>query len=274
MIHLITFASPRYESSRRRLVRSAHHLGQARVWEFSPRQFRATRFRADHRDIADTPRGAGLWLWKPYYIREVMAEASDGDIIMYVDAGVEIIAPVEPLLALLDVNRGVAMFRLHGLVNAQWTKRDCFVLMNCDRDEVVGAEQAMGTIVVFRKCALACELVAEWLRYACDRRIISDDDNVCGKPNYPGFRAHRHDQSILSNLRARFGLAAYCDPTQWGDAHRASALRGVDDYRALFDHHRQRAPSWRAALTLLVHDRRRFVAGVALHLRNTLRRRR
>lgn len=35
---------------------------------------------------------------------------------------------------------------------------------------------------------------------------MTDDDNVCGKPNLAGFREHRHDQSILTNLAIRDGL--------------------------------------------------------------------
>ena len=47
------------------------------------------------------------------------------------------------------------------------------------------------------------------LEYACDRRIISDDDNVGGKDNFPSFQEHRWDQSILTNLAIKHGLSVH-----------------------------------------------------------------
>ena len=47
--------------------------------------------------------------------------------------------------------------------------------------------------------------LSEYLYYAQDKRIITDDPNELGVSNYEGFRDHRHDQSILSLLTKKYG---------------------------------------------------------------------
>ncbi len=49
-------------------------------------------------------------------------------------------------------------------------------------------------------------LVAEWLRYAGDERVVTDIPNQMGLPDFDGFIDHRFDQSILSNLIYKLDL--------------------------------------------------------------------
>lgn len=271
-LHLVTYASWRYESSRQRLLRSAARLGAIRQWTFGPTDFRRTAVYRAYPEVSRTARGGGLWLWKPLFIRYVLERIEQGDLLMYLDAGIEIRAPLEPLVTLADRGQGVALFRVHERLNRQWTKRDCFVLMDCDRPEYRDSEQTMSGIILLRKSALTVRLVDDWLNYATDVRIVSDRPNECGLPNYVDFVEHRHDQSILNNLRIRYGLAGYSDPTQYGEPYRAAASKGVDDYGTLLLLHRERAPSWRTALRLLASDRARFCSGFRSHVRRIYRR--
>jgi hypothetical protein len=73
--------------------------------------------------------------------------------------------------------------------------------------------------------------VIEWLTYAQDVRAITDDKNVLGIPNYPGFRENRHDQSILSLLAKIWNLTTYLDPSQFGRGE-------TRPYPQIFHHHR------------------------------------
>ena len=45
------------------------------------------------------------------------------------------------------------------------------------------------------------------LNYSTDKRIITDDPNTQGLPNYPGFKSNRHDQTVLSILYKKFKFA-------------------------------------------------------------------
>jgi hypothetical protein len=269
-VNLLTFATWRYEKSRQRLVRSAQKFGGFHCWNYSDKEFRTTEIYARNPSITRVPRGAGLWLWKSYYILQVLKELNDGDPLIYLDAGIEIIAPLGPLLALTEHNKGIALFKVHERLNRHWTKRDCFALMDCDSPEYRDTEQTMSGIIVLRKSPFIVDLVQEWLQFNSDVRIVSDLPNTCGLPNYDGFVAHRHDQSILNNLRIKYRIAGYTDPTQFGEPYRANAVPGVDDYPALLNLHRERLPSWRTALKLAVTDRGRFTQGVRQHIRRII----
>jgi hypothetical protein len=96
---------------------------------------------------------------------------------------------------------GVPMLR-----QSTWTKRDCFHYMGCDSPEFWNAPHIQATFSLWSGEA-AIEFVAEWLRWCRDARCLTDQPNECGKPNLPGFRDHRHDQSILTNLCLMRGVA-------------------------------------------------------------------
>ena len=265
-LNVVTFATWRYEGGRRRLLRSIERHSPAHCWNFSDNGFRRTDLYRRLPEIARAPRGAGYWLWKPHYILQVLQQVQDGDYVLYLDAGMELRSDVSRLLKLADNEPGVALFKVHGRLNRHWTKRDCLILMEADSEAYLNVEQAMGGIVLIRKNPRSEQFVREWLVYASDTRVLTDVDNTCGSPNHDGFVEHRHDQSILTNLSVRFGIPVFTDPTQFGDAYRESAIKGVDDYPSLFDLHRERAPSWQTALKLLRTDRARFMLAASRHL--------
>lgn len=73
--------------------------------------------------------------------------------------------------------------------------------------------------------------MSEWLAYAQDSRLITDSENTFGFENYPNFRHHRHDQTILSLLAKKWKLKLFPDPSQWGESE-------TRPYPTIFDHHR------------------------------------
>ncbi len=55
------------------------------------------------------------------------------------------------------------------------------------------------------------KFTAEWLELSQDRRLITDDPNVMGKPNYPGCIRHR-TQTVLTLLYIKYGFMNYNYP--------------------------------------------------------------
>ncbi len=78
-----------------------------------------------------------------------------------------------------------------------------------DHGEGFSAGQAIA-----RKLFLAAEAAEEGRS-----RILTDIPNVCGFDNLPGFRDHRHDQSVLSLLASSRGIIPHRDPSQFGDPY-------------------------------------------------------
>ena len=211
---LVSFAAKyHYVETQRRLAAAAAATGDFDTIEsWSPDRLRETPYYPAHREILDRSRGAGNWAWKPYIIAQALERRRDGDFIVFTDTGMQAIGddpmpPVAPLLTwLAGSERRVAVGVLHGKPQRAWTKRDCFVLMDCDSERYWDADQIQATWIAFMVSPATRHLVAEWLRYAGDARIVTDLPNQMGLPDLDGFIDHRFDQSILSNLIYKLDL--------------------------------------------------------------------
>ena len=104
-------------------------------------------------------------------------------------------------------------------IQKDWTKRDAFLLMNCDSPKYTKSKQILGGFILMKNTDFVRSIINEWLKYAQDKRIITDQPNVLGKPNYPGFKENRHDQSIFSLLITKYNIPSYRDPSNWGIEH-------------------------------------------------------
>jgi len=214
-------------------------------------------FRRRNHAVLAQPRGFGYWLWKPYFIRRALAAAADSDVIFYCDAGARFVAPVRPLVDLLLEGGGdVLAFDLDHQ-ESHWTKRDAFVLMDCDRENIAFSPQRLASFSLWRNSPGARALADAYLDYAQDERILTDLPNTAGLPDYPGFRDHRHDQSIFSLLTKRAGIAAHRDPSQWGNG--ARDRHSASTYGQLIEHARARDETWAGRLRSFWVDRRRNV---------------
>lgn len=147
-------------------------------------------------------RGYGYWFWKPIVIKKALAVYGE---VLYTDVDYTVLHQ-EPLLKMLNSSaHGLVMFN-YPFQNHIWTKRDCFFYMDCDRPEYWDGLHLEAGISIWRKSAFTDNLLSELSACCNDRRILSDDPNTCGLPNLPGFRDHRHDQSILSLLKEKYKI--------------------------------------------------------------------
>ena len=222
---LTNLSNQLYESSRHRLNASATRAGIDNIRSYDFEDIKKTPFYAGNRAILDRPTGMGYWLWKPYIILEALKNTADGDIVVYADCGLEITTPLDTLLALCREENPILLFGNGDFINATWTKRDCFIYMNCDRPYYWNAPQCDAAFCVFQRSDTSLRFVTEWLEYCRDPRIITDDPNTAGRRDLPGFREHRRDQSVLSLLAAAGKLPLYRMPSQFGNHYKAPSLR-------------------------------------------------
>lgn len=145
-------------------------------------------------------RGAGYWLWKPYILSAAMAKLSYGDFLLYADAAMHFVNPIDPMLAALDKHELDLLILGEGFTEAAYTKRDAFVLTGADILSIVESPQRFASCFLLRKSPWSERFLRRYLFFCEEERILTDQDNLCGLPNYPGFVAHRHDQSAFSLL--------------------------------------------------------------------------
>lgn len=207
---LLTYADERYRKGQMQLCRSARAVGFGKVLAVSPAHLARTQFVAKHRAILSQPRGAGYWLWKPFLIRRALERLGPNEVLFYCDASIDGFYRFDrfptKLVELVQAHpQGILIgpaVHQHG-AGTQWTKRDAMVLLDADRPNIVSRPQLQAGVSLWRHTPEAIRFVDLWLAACCDPRILTDCPNTQGKPNYPDFIDHRHDQSALTLLAYR-----------------------------------------------------------------------
>ena len=237
---LVSFATQDFYPAQRFNSRMGLKVGGFdRVAENNPNSLDAD-FKSINANILNQARGAGYWLWKPYCILKALENSAEGDLVMYTDSASHFIASAGPLLALPELsNQDVVPFALEHL-EAHWTKRDTFVLMDADQQGFENMPQRLASFILARKSASSMAFFQEYLHYCSNPQILTDIENSCGLPNYHGFRDHRHDQSVFSLLTKKHSLQVFRDPCQWGNSQ--ISLFTNSPYPQLIEHTRQRSP--------------------------------
>ncbi|WP_345950604.1 hypothetical protein ABDD95_03960 [Mucilaginibacter sp. PAMB04274] len=224
-VTLVNLSNNLYEESRFRLNTSAQSFNINRIESYDFDDIKESSFFKDNESILSQPKGIGYWLWKPYIILEAFNKLAEDDIVIYCDAGLEVIADLQPLINICAHKEPILLFGNANQLNYEWTKRDCFVLMNCDESEYWHAPHCDAAFSLWRKNELSISFLNEWLKYGSDERIITDLPNTCGKENLPGFADHRWDQSILSLLAQKRKINLYRMPTQFGNHYKEHCYR-------------------------------------------------
>lgn len=213
-ITLVTFATRNFREQQAHLCRSAISVGIDRVVAWNESSLAGEEFFRKHSYIFSQRKGFGCWLWKPYIILTELSRIPKGHVLIYWDVGRKLYpnrfdrSPLALVSWCLESNNGI----LPGVYvpqygpNRCWTKRDCFVGMNCDSPAYWEHPQVQATFSVWQKNDLSLSVVNEWLGYCEHPELITDDPNRLGRPNLVGFVAHRHDQSVLTNLVIKHDL--------------------------------------------------------------------
>ncbi|MCM5528543.1 hypothetical protein [Parasegetibacter sp. NRK P23] len=238
-IALTNLSNHSFNEGRERLNTSALKHGVQDLYSFSFESFSGKPFFKQFEHILAQPRGLGYWLWKPYIILETLEQLNDGDVLIYSDCGIEIIEDLSPLVEICAAKQPVVLFANGNLLNAAWTKRDCFVRMNADAPAYWLAIQCDASFALFRKGSDSVKFVQEWLNYASNESILTDIPNSSGKRNLPGFIEHRHDQSILSILAKKYGYSLYRQASQYGNHYKMPELRVPGEFNCVSQRYQQ-----------------------------------
>lgn len=190
------------------------------VYQMSDRDIDRS-FAEENRDTLSQKRGAGYWLWKPYFLNKLIWQICEDDILFYADSGSVFIKNMEPIFqAIANDKNGIAAFRMSGgHLEKYWTKRDIFRTIGAESEEITNTPQRMASFIVCRGTAFAKSLVKEYLTLCCNPHLVTDEPNMDGWVE-PHFKDNRHDQSVWSVLTKKHGVATLPDPTQWGLHHR------------------------------------------------------
>ncbi len=245
MIIAVNYADKKFRRAQKLNSRTAGQWGADRVIEYGPDDIDEA-FRRRNKEILDTPRGGGYYLWKPYFYRKAYDELGEGDYLVYIDSGAVYINKIQYLIDCMEQEETPLMiFSLEReRIEKGNTKRDAFVLTGCDEARYTDTPQSIGGYFVCKKAPEVKAYLDEVLHYAQDIRIISDKPNVMGLPNYAEFADHRHDQSVISLMSKKYGFKRFRDPSQFGMTNRyETEVERRSTYPQIVDSHRLNAGS-------------------------------
>lgn len=233
----INFASDNMTISQALCEKSALQNGCNEFRKYSPDDI-APHFWIMNRTIFDQKRGAGYWLWKPYFLCQTMLKSDEGEIIAYLDSGVEV---VNSLDYIKDRMQGDIWLFGNEHNHVDWCKGDVLHrMLKSDDFEGWDEKQVQASVIFIRNTPFARRFVKEWLLWCQMPNFIDDSPSV--SENVSTFKEHRHDQAILTNLAITYNIFLHWWPTQYGYSIKHNYPK--DDYPQLFNHHRKRNNEW------------------------------
>lgn len=237
MIRFVTYSADNMTRSRMECVMSAQKNGADQVFEYGPEHI-GKEFYSMNREILEAERGAGYWLWKPYVIWRALQHCEDGDFLVYVDAGVKIIAPLTEITRVMD--QDVFLFS-NGHQHCHWCKADILkAILHKDTIED-HHQQVQASMIFFRVNDYTRRFIKEWLLFCQMPGLIDDSPSVI--PNHKEFAENRYDQAILCTLAIRENLKLHWWPDKlWYMSQRYRWPN--DNYPAIVEHHRKRNEEW------------------------------
>lgn len=164
-------------------------------------------------------RGFYWYTWKPYIIYKTLKTLEEGDILFYCDSGMTIFNSQNtlqqfqylfdtvqnkekcPSSIITFITTGPPKERLEFMYNIVQVFKYFKVENN---DDIIKTQQCQAGISVFLKCDTSMKIVEEWFKLSrTNPEYFCGDDRFCDlkkDKQMPGFRDHRHDQSIWSIL--------------------------------------------------------------------------
>jgi len=228
--YLISYADEKMTISQDRLHKSADGYGFIHK-KFGPKDIDEKFYELNKR-ILTQPRGAGYWLWKPYFIYKTLNSMNEGDVLIYSDAGIEFIANPLDHIEFIDI-----FLFANNHKHYKWCKGS--VNGYFDTSDYEGY-QVQASIIMIKNSMQTRHFIDVWLSTCQLPGMIDDTKN--STPNHSGFIEHRHDQAILTCLAVRNNIILHWWPAQYESSIRSQWPE--DKYPQLFFHHRKRNDKW------------------------------
>jgi len=210
----ITFGGPTedYHSAVTRICREANEIGAFdHIIGYTEKDLMNDEaFWNKHKDfiVANKNNGYGYWIWKSYLTKKTLEKINDNDILVYADAGCQINPHGKPrLFEYFDiVNKSKFAnfsFQIPPYLEKIWTKMDIIQYYDANQHHVTETGQLIGGIYILRKCKHTIDLIDHWYEGACNYHLLDDSPSFI--PNDVSFHRSRHDQSLFSVLRKKYG---------------------------------------------------------------------
>jgi len=211
MVKLVTFASSRFYRGLEMMVVEAERSGFFNAIKV----YRDVGMPSSFRYYAEfNARGYGYWRWKPMVCVDAMQNMSDGDVLVYADAGCTINADGDMARWIELAGDKILGFHLgEYFTERRYTKLSVLDAFNAH--DIKDTPQIIGTCIVIPINEHNKSIIRDWMKAAIDHAELFNDDQ---DKEDPEFIDHRHDQSVLSIMLKKRGANVIPDET-YHDGH-------------------------------------------------------
>lgn len=236
----LSFADSRLKRSLTRIRKQAETIGcfdfVKTMDEFSLSQ----KFKNEFSQVLiKGSRGYGYWCWKPEIIAQELSQMSNGDVLLYMDAGSHLnINGVKRLLEYFQIasqsQSGILAFDssypnentmgFHTEIK-RWDAHfhPCYKYIKADAlhyfsrlndTEFLNSPMMEAGHLIIVKNDISVELIKEWQKIS---RLAFNlfDDSDSSLPNLPGFIEHRHDQAIFNLVASKYKISTLSNAETW-----------------------------------------------------------
>ena len=213
--YYLTYSDDKFIKQKLFAIRAAKYIGGFdEVISRSPANIDPNFFQ-ENIAILKQKRGAGYWLWKPYFIYQVLSCMDFGDYLFYSDSGAYFLKNVGVLISELEkTNQDIMGFELP-LIEEQWTKKELLINLDCLDDRFTKTNQMLASFMLIKNSIDSLRFFKRYLELSCDIDNITDSyQKGVSQDNH--FIEHRHDQSIFSLLYKKNNYTPFKDPSQLG----------------------------------------------------------
>lgn len=145
--------------------------------------------------------GGGWWRWHPLALQTSLNRMEFGDVLLWLDAGIYINKyGTEHFKHLLNCteNYDIVTWPLNDTPEKINTKRDVFMLLDCDTPEYTDTDQIASGIMFIKKTYKSMFFINEYVKLS--KVVHLWDTHPSINPECDGFRGHKHNQSVISVL--------------------------------------------------------------------------
>jgi hypothetical protein len=237
----ITFGGRPYDSVTKHIVENGKKFGADEVivyddaWLVKQDFYKQNIWLWEHHH----KRGFGWYAWKPFIIYHALQNLNDNDMVLFTDADCYPVNNFSVLFDQCDKDGGIMLFAAQTHRHYVWCKRDCYIVMGQDDPKYRDVQAGVARFMLFQKGKWkATQFLMEWLTYCVNPFATTFDPSVIDE-ELPGFKEHRTEQAIMTNLAYKYGLKLYREADDSGEINRCGTegQRDRDLYPQLFIQH-------------------------------------
>lgn len=201
---LLSYADghPTFFKNQFALTQSAADKGFDTIYLFKRRHIKPD-FWNKNQIILKEKHGAGYWLWKPYFILEVMKQLPYGATIIYADGAVIFKKPLGPLLKQLENYDMIIPINGTPVPLSYQLKKEAYDAFDQElTPEILQQDSTWAFFMAIKNTATTQAFVEKWLNL-CEKPDAIMNTPLNPDIQSPEFQMHLNDQAILSVLVAQ-----------------------------------------------------------------------